>query len=40
MLLFPAIDVRGGKVVRLEQGDFARETNYSDDALAVAQSFV
>lgn len=40
MLLFPAIDLRGGKVVRLEQGDFARETSYSDDALSVAQSFV
>ena len=40
MLLFPAIDLRGGKVVRLEQGDFARETNYSDDALAIARSFI
>ena len=39
MLLFPAIDIRGGKVVRLEQGDFARETGYGDDPMSVAQSF-
>ena len=40
MKLFPAIDLRGGHVVRLEQGDFARETGYSDDPVAVAKSFV
>ena len=39
MKLFPAIDLRGGHVVRLEQGDFARETGYSDDPVAVAKSF-
>jgi len=37
--LLPAIDLRGGRVVRLEQGDFARETAFSDDPLAVAAAF-
>jgi len=37
--LMPAIDLRGGRVVRLRQGDFACETSYSDDPLAVAESF-
>jgi len=37
--LLPAIDLRGGHVVRLRQGDFARETAYDDDAIAVARSF-
>ncbi len=37
--LLPAIDLRGGSVVRLRQGDFARETAYDDDAIAVARSF-
>jgi len=36
----PAIDLRGGRVVRLRQGDFARETAYSDDPVAVASAFV
>lgn len=35
-----AIDLRGGRVVRLEQGDFDRETSFSDDPVAVARSFV
>src|SRR6188508_787566 len=37
--LLPAIDLRGGRVVRLRQGDFERETVYSDDPVAVAQRF-
>ena len=37
--VLPAIDLRGGRVVRLEQGDFARETAYSDDPVAVAVAF-
>jgi len=37
--ILPAIDLRGGRVVRLRQGDFARETAYSDDPVAVARSF-
>lgn len=34
--VYPAIDLRGGRVVRLAQGDPARETHYDDDPLAVA----
>ena len=37
--ILPAIDLRGGRVVRLKQGDFARETSYSDDPVAVAVQF-
>jgi phosphoribosylformimino-5-aminoimidazole carboxamide ribotide isomerase len=37
--LFPAIDVRGGRVVRLTKGDYAEETVYGDDPVEVAQSF-
>ncbi|HET7830403.1 MAG TPA: 1-(5-phosphoribosyl)-5-[(5-phosphoribosylamino)methylideneamino] imidazole-4-carboxamide isomerase [Candidatus Limnocylindrales bacterium] len=37
--LLPAIDLRGGQVVRLERGDFARETAYDGDPLAVARRF-
>ena len=36
MEVIPAIDLRGGRVVRLYQGDFSRETAYSDDPVAVA----
>ena len=35
--VIPAIDLRGGKCVRLLQGDFARETQYSDDPVSVAR---
>jgi phosphoribosylformimino-5-aminoimidazole carboxamide ribotide isomerase len=34
--VYPAIDVRDGKVVRLRQGDYADETRYGDDPLAFA----
>lgn len=37
--VYPAIDVRGGRVVRLAQGDYARETTYADDPLAVARAW-
>jgi phosphoribosylformimino-5-aminoimidazole carboxamide ribotide isomerase len=37
--ILPAIDLRGGRVVRLEQGDFARETAFSDDPVATARAF-
>lgn len=37
--LLPAIDLRGGRVVRLRQGDFERETSYDDDPVAVARVF-
>ena len=36
MIIFPAIDLRGGKCVRLIQGDFDKETIYSDDPRAMA----
>ena len=38
--LYPSIDLRGGHVVRLRQGDYADETIYGDDAVAVATAFV
>ena len=40
MHLYPAIDLLGGRVVRLRQGDYADETVYGDDAVAVARGFV
>ena len=39
MILFPAIDLIDGKVVRLERGDRSRMTVYSDDLVAMARSF-
>ncbi|MEN3315269.1 MAG: phosphoribosylformimino-5-aminoimidazole carboxamide ribotide isomerase [Acidimicrobiaceae bacterium] len=39
MELFPAIDLRGGRCVRLYQGDYDRETAYGTDPVAVAQAF-
>jgi phosphoribosylformimino-5-aminoimidazole carboxamide ribotide isomerase len=39
LLLFPAIDLRGGRVVRLYQGDFDKETAYGMDPVAVAESY-
>ena len=38
-LILPAIDLRAGRVVRLRQGDFAREQVYADDPAAVAADF-
>jgi phosphoribosylformimino-5-aminoimidazole carboxamide ribotide isomerase len=38
--LYPAIDLLGGSVVRLLQGDYDQETVYGDDPVAVATSFV
>jgi phosphoribosylformimino-5-aminoimidazole carboxamide ribotide isomerase len=38
--ILAAIDLRAGKVVRLRQGDFAREDVYSDDPIEVGQRFV
>jgi phosphoribosylformimino-5-aminoimidazole carboxamide ribotide isomerase len=37
--LLPAIDLRGGRVVRLRQGDFAQERAYGSDPAAVAGTF-
>ena len=39
MHIFPAIDLRGGKVVRLEQGRAEAQTVYGDDPVAVAAGF-
>ena len=39
MLIFPAIDIRGGKCVRLLKGDFAEETVFSDDPAAMARKW-
>jgi phosphoribosylformimino-5-aminoimidazole carboxamide ribotide isomerase len=39
MELLPAIDLRGGRVVRLRQGDDARRTVYSEDPAAILESF-
>ena len=33
----PAVDIRGGRCVRLVQGDFARETQYADDPCEMAR---
>lgn len=40
MILFPAVDIRDGKAVRLTQGDYAREQVYNDDPLDAALSWV
>ncbi len=39
MDLYPAIDLRGGRCVRLTQGDFDRETVYGDDPVAQARLY-
>jgi phosphoribosylformimino-5-aminoimidazole carboxamide ribotide isomerase len=37
LILYPAIDIRGGKAVRLAQGDYDRETAYDDDPVVAAR---
>lgn len=39
MQIWPAIDLRGGKCVRLQQGDYGRETVFGDDPVSIAQQF-
>jgi phosphoribosylformimino-5-aminoimidazole carboxamide ribotide isomerase len=39
MIIYPAIDLRGGRIVRLTEGRFDQETSYGDDPLAVAREF-
>jgi len=39
MDVYPAIDIRGGKCVRLIQGDYGRQLDYADDPVAVAVGF-
>lgn len=40
MIIYPALDLRGGKVVRLRQGDPRQQTVYSDNPLEVAQRWI
>lgn len=40
MILFPAVDIRDGRAVRLTQGDYAREQVYNDDPLDAARAWV
>lgn len=40
MQIWPAIDLRGGKCVRLRQGDYQQETVFADDPASVARQFV
>ena len=40
MIIFPAIDIVGGKAVRLFKGNYTQMTVYSDDPAAVAADFV
>lgn len=37
--IYPAIDIRDGRVVRLMQGDYAQETSYSNQPLEIAQAY-
>lgn len=39
MRLVPALDLRGGRVVRLRTGDFGQETRYGDDPLSLARGY-
>ena len=39
MIVFPAIDILGGRAVRLAQGDYERVTVYNEDPLAQARDF-
>ena len=39
MKIFPAIDLYGGKAVRLYKGDYNQMTVYSDNPLSVAKEF-
>ena len=40
MLILPAIDIRGGKCVRLKQGDYTQETVFGDDPVGMARRWV
>ena len=39
MIILPAIDIRGGRAVRLTRGEYDNMTVYSDDPVAVARGF-
>ena len=38
--LYPAIDLKGGQVVRLKRGEMDQATIYADDPAAQARSFI
>ncbi len=40
MLIYPAVDLYGGKAVRLFKGDYAQMTVYNDNPVAVAEDFL
>jgi phosphoribosylformimino-5-aminoimidazole carboxamide ribotide isomerase len=40
LILFPAIDIRDGRAVRLIQGDYEKETEYDDDPVVAARRWV
>lgn len=40
MQIYPAIDLRGGRVVRLKQGDYDRMTVYEGDPVEIAEGFI
>lgn len=40
MILYPAIDLRGGRVVRLREGDPQQQTIFSDDPIATAKHWI
>lgn len=40
MIVYPAIDIRGGRCVRLVEGDFSRETAYDADPVVAAERWV
>jgi len=40
MIVYPAIDIRDGRCVRLRQGDYAQETIFGDDPAAMAKRWV
>lgn len=40
MIIYPSIDLRGGKVVRLREGDPNRQTVFSDDPVATAHEWI
>lgn len=40
MIVYPAIDLRGGRVVRLQEGDPDRQTTFSEDPVATARGWI
>jgi phosphoribosylformimino-5-aminoimidazole carboxamide ribotide isomerase len=40
MIIYPAIDLRGGRVVRLKEGDPSRQTVFSEDPVATAEKWI